>query len=538
LTLSLRRSTLLAPAVLLAAILGTSLAPRSALAAPKDAQAEKALKQAMEEDYLETRFDKAEQRLRAAIEACGPDGCGPKVKARLFIALGTVLGGGKSQLDDARDAFVDALRLDAEAALDPDLIKTEITYAFEKARAELKMGTPAAPATVDTLSHTAPPEQQAQTPVPLHVQLPPDLLAKTRKVTVSYLAPGAADWKSLVMKKVGEFGFGINVPCADLGKAGPLQYHLAVTGDGGAVLAEAGSRKAPLTTVMKDKITGEPPRWPGFAPPERCGNKIEAGPSQCLDDRQCNSGFVCTGGVCASKSDGTGGSDRRSNWFTVTFAPDISIVSGDEVCSAAGQQEDHFVCVREDGSRYLGTPATGEGSANNVNTGLLLSTLRVALAYDRVLLDNVAAGLRVGFAFNGTSDGGASFLPLHLEARASYWFGAKPFESLGARPFLMVSGGLAQVDSKTDVQVLESDATCGVADMGVCANASPDGVRERQTQTLTASKQAGQGFVGGGGGITYAPIDAVALHLALRVSVTLPVVTAVFSPEAGASVGF
>jgi hypothetical protein len=537
LTLSLRRDRLAPAAAILAVILGASLAPSSALAGPKDPQAEKALKQAMEDDYLETRFDKAEQRLRAAIEACGTDGCAPKMKARLFVALGTVLAGGKNQLDDARDAYVDALRLDADAALDPDLVKTEISYAFEKARAELKMGTPAA--AVETLSHTTPPEQQVQTPVPLYILLPSELAAKTKKVTVSYLAPGAADWKSLVMKKVGELGFGINVPCADLGKVGRLQYHLAVVDEGGAVLAEAGSRKAPLTTTIKEKLSGEPPRWPGFAPPERCGNKVESGPSQCLDDRQCNSGFVCTAGLCAAPSGGSGSSDRRSNWFTVTFSPDVSIISGDEVCSEAGQQEDHFVCLREDGTRYRGTPATGAGSANNVNTGLLLSTMRVALAYDRVLIDNLTLGLRVGFAFNGTSDGGASFLPLHLEGRASYWFGDKPFESLGARPFVMVSGGLAQVDSKTDVQVLESDASCGATDMaGICANPSSDGVRERKTQTLNASKQAGQGFVGIGGGITYAPIEAVALHLAVRASVTLPVVTAVFSPEAGASVGF
>lgn len=537
LTLSLRRKPLATAAAALAAFLVTALTPSFALAGPKDPQAEKALKQAMEDDYLETRFDKAEQRLRAAIEACGTDGCAPKLKARLFVALGTVLAGGKNQLDDARDAYVDALRLDAEAALDPDLVKTEISYAFEKARAELKMGTPAASA--QTLTHTTPPEQQLQTPVPLYVLLPAELAAKTRKVTVSYLAPGAADWKSLVMKKVGELGFGINVPCADVAKLGRLQYHLAVVDESGAVLAEAGSRKAPLITTIKDKITGEPPGWPGFAPPERCGNKVETGPSQCLDDRQCNSGFVCTGGLCAAPSSASGSSNRRSNWFTVTFSPDVSIISGDEVCSESGQQEDNFVCVREDGTRYRGTPATGAGAANNVNTGLLLSTMRVALAYDRVLIDNLALGLRVGFAFNGTSDGGASFLPLHVEGRASYWFGDKPFESLGARPFLMVSGGLAQVDSKTDVQVLESDASCGMADTsGICANPSADGVRERKTQTLVASKQAGQGFVGIGGGITYAPIEAVALHLAVRASVTLPVVTAVFSPEAGASVGF
>ena len=73
---------------------GVALGPLSALAqeaaGAKDAQAEKAIQLAMEGDFLETRFDKAQQKLSAAIEACGEAGCSKKVKARLYVSLGTV----------------------------------------------------------------------------------------------------------------------------------------------------------------------------------------------------------------------------------------------------------------------------------------------------------------------------------------------------------------------------------------------------------------------------------------------------------------
>lgn len=108
-------------------------------AAPKDAQAEKAITQAMDVDYLETKFDQAEKRLRTAIEACGADKCTPSVKARALVALGVVLAGGKKQLEDAREAFVEALTLDKAAKPDEDMSSAEVKYAYENARKQLKL---------------------------------------------------------------------------------------------------------------------------------------------------------------------------------------------------------------------------------------------------------------------------------------------------------------------------------------------------------------------------------------------------------------
>jgi len=524
------------------------LSPSSAFAAaPKDAQLEGAITTAMDVEYLETSFDKAEKRLRTAIDACGTDKCTPALKAKALVSLGIVLAGGKKQLDDAREVFVEALTIDKNVKPADDLRSSEVNYAFGEARKQLKLDGPSAPSGPPApggqgLSHTVPTEQRLNTPLPLYVELVPELLEDAKKATVTYLAPGAADWKTLILKRVGEQGFGLNIPCSDLKAEGDFKYHLTVTDADGAIITGLGSRTQPLITKMKAKIEGNPPSWPGFAPPELCVD-IESGPRQCLDDNQCNDGFVCTNGECKQKStakeEPTG---PKRNYVSLIFSPDISIFAGENVCSFTGQQEQHYVCAREDGSRYVGVPTAD--IANNVNGGLAPGTMRIIAGYDRLILDNIMAGVRVGFAFRTASAEAANFLPVHAEARGAFYLGKKPFERLGPRPFVFLSGGLAQIDSGVTVEVLEDGAACGAA-----APANPespctlvtDGNRptpEPRVQKLTAIKQAGQGFIGLGGGLQYAINDMLALNAGLRLSVTLPVTTFVLSPEVGATIGF
>jgi len=517
-------------------------------AAPKDAQLEKAITTAMDVDYLETNFDKAEKKLRAALEACGDKQCTPALKARGLVSLGIVLAGGKKQLDDAREVFVEALQIDKEAKPAEDLRSSEVNYAFGEARKQLKLDGPAAPSGPPApngqgLSHATPAEQRLNTPLPLYVELVPELLDDAKKVTVTYLAPGAADWKTLILKRVGEQGFGINVPCLELKTEGEFKYHVTVTDGDGAIITGVGSRNAPLVTKIKTKIDGNPPSWPGFAPPEMCV-AVEAGPKQCLDDNQCNGGFVCTNGECTAKIDDKTEEPKgpKRNYVSLGFAPDISIFSGENVCEPTQQGDQHFVCVREDGSRYVGVPKLGV--ANNVNAGLALGTLRLVAGYDRLILDNIMAGVRVGFAFRTASAESASFLPVHAEVRGAYYFVKKPFEHLGARPFVMVSGGLAQIDSGVTVEVLEDGTACGAAQVdnpdSPCTKPTDPSrtTVEPRVQKLTAIKQAGQGFVSVGGGLQYAVTDMLALNLGVRIGVTLPVTTFVLAPEVGATVGF
>src|SRR4051812_42232843 len=70
-------------APLLACALLVSLAPRAALAGPKDSSATKLANAAMQTDYVGTQFKKAEQKLKKAIQQCGDSDCSYDVVARL-----------------------------------------------------------------------------------------------------------------------------------------------------------------------------------------------------------------------------------------------------------------------------------------------------------------------------------------------------------------------------------------------------------------------------------------------------------------------
>lgn len=507
------------------------IAVGDAAAAPaKDADAQKVLKDAMDSDYFETRFDKAEEKLRKAIDACG-SGCSAEMKAKLYAALATVLAGGKKELEDGRDAFIEALKLDPKVAPDPDLTSTEVTFAFEKAKVELKMGTTTS--TSAGASHKPPAAQKVRTPVPLYIEIAPEALTSVRMVTGSYAGPGTETFSPLSFRKIGERGYGAEVPCEDVHKEGELKYFITVVGEGEKVVATFGSRSEPLRVPLRATITSDPPKWPGFAPPDQCAGK-SGEPEQCLDDRQCNGGLVCQSGQCVPKPE-----EKKllSNWVTLTFAPDLAIYSGENVCTQSGQLDSHYVCLREDGSRYVGTPTKDIG--DNVNTGFVLGTMRVAAQYERRVFDNLTVGVRLGFAFNGASGDGVQFLPVHAEGRIGYSIGKSAFEGPGLRPFAFVSGGLSQVDAKVSVEVLEDGLACGAkTPSGDCTKASQDGRVEPRKQRLDAYKQAGNGFATLGFGLAYTPIRNVGLFLAVRGGVTFPVVVGLFAPEAGVTFGF
>ncbi|NUP09310.1 MAG: hypothetical protein HOW73_24930 [Polyangiaceae bacterium] len=229
------------------------------------------------------------------------------------------------------------------------------------------------------------------------------------------------------------------------------------------------------------------------------------------------------------------------------------MISGEDVCGFEDAYEGGtpevandptFVCVRnpegENKSRYLGQTTPGQG--NNVNFGFGVATMRLMLGYDRVLIKGLSIGARVGWAFNGTNEDFASFIPVHAEGRLMYTIGKDPFAGQVVRPWVYVSGGLAQVDTAVDVDVLEDGAACGADDAddpdSPCTIESAGGVLEPRIQTLRAIKQGGLGFAGLGVGVSFVPVDLFEINIGVKFSVTFPYVVPVFSPEAGIGVGF
>ena len=147
------------------------------------------------------------------------------------------------------------------------------------------------------------------------------------------------------------------------------------------------------------------------------------------------------------------------NWFSVSFDQDFLLYSGaDNVCASNAPSHGEapgYACFQR-GSQfgYSANQDIAAGAGNHVSGGVGLATSRVLVGFDRVLGSNLSLGLRLGFAFGGSPapSHGAKFQPLHAEVRANYWFGTDPFQSSGLRPYLSLSGGMAEVDGHVLVE--------------------------------------------------------------------------------------
>lgn len=112
--------------------------PGDARAASNDEDVELLVQSVLEGEYLNTQFAEALEKLELARQACDGKTCSPKTRAKLYVAIGTVLAGGMKQVPEAKEAFVAALREDPTAKLFSDYITPEVQKAFNEARGVAK----------------------------------------------------------------------------------------------------------------------------------------------------------------------------------------------------------------------------------------------------------------------------------------------------------------------------------------------------------------------------------------------------------------
>ena len=185
------------------------------------------------------------------------------------------------------------------------------------------------------------------------------------------------------------------------------------------------------------------------------------------------------------------------NWLSAVLQQDFLMFSAASgVCGP--EQPEELSCYRAGDVYRPGTADNTAGDGGTITGGFRLGTTRLMLGYDRVLLPNISAGLRVGYALGGgpTEPDGAAFVPIHAELRGTYWFG--PLERGKLRAFATLSGGLAQVDSSVTTEVVdrcpgpsaEIDCTTG----------------EVALSKVTVWKKTGTTFAAIGGGALY-PLD-------------------------------
>jgi hypothetical protein len=320
---------------------------------------------------------------------------------------------------------------------------------------------------------------------------------------------------------------------------------------------------APARCAVKEIC---PPDFPGCDSGKAAGGTVDWGGS-CGNSTECKTGLLCIDGTCetapsctttsdcpagtcidgkcaVNPGDGPAAGPSKKMWVGLHIAQDIAFVGGENICmpaSANPPPAPDFSCYLPGSSDVpYDTSVFQPEAVGNVPTGTVAATTRVLLSFDYAITPNILAGVRLGYAFRGGPPAGmvappmrevvgddvfynpttptvpgTKFLPFHAEVRGSYWFGKNGFRP-GFRPYVHLGGGLAQVDAKVVVNVIDIDG-----------EASAD-----------AWKKLGQGFITAGGGVGYFFTNKLGMQANLNVMYMLGASGIVLQPSLGMMMGF
>jgi len=189
-----------------------------------------------------------------------------------------------------------------------------------------------------------------------------------------------------------------------------------------------------------------------------------------------------------SDKDTNSDSKRIDNWVSLTLQQDFVFHSQTNNACSDGVGSP-YRCFFADSTWAHPTPGEVVPGSNQVSKGgAILATTRILAGYERVMLDNVTLGARLGAVIHGkalrlTTD--RSFMVFHGEARGSYWIGDKPFTHKGFRPYVFLAAGVGEADGKITVDyMLQTDAS--------------------KVNKVAAWKRSGPAFVGAGAGLQWA----------------------------------
>jgi hypothetical protein len=201
----------------------------------------------------------------------------------------------------------------------------------------------------------------------------------------------------------------------------------------------------------------------------------------------------------------TGPESVRKNWFSFSVQKDVlSFGSQKSVCPAA----DEFGNLSPGAPQYSCRDVTGEYqgrvyslAGNEIKGGFALATTRVLVGYDRLLIERLTLGARVGYIFGlapSLRDVTRSF-PWHFELRSALFFGSAPFERKSLRPYVTLGVGIGEVDGQVSVEFYENNIDYQKGDIG----------------RLDVWRRTGIGFGAGGLGLQY-PIGPFAVNAEVR----------------------
>lgn len=216
------------------------------------------------------------------------------------------------------------------------------------------------------------------------------------------------------------------------------------------------------------------------------------------------------------------------NWLSAGLQQDFLVFSGESgVCGT--EQPAELSCFRA-GDQYRDpTVEATAGDGGEVAGGFRPATTRLLIGYDRVVYPHISVGVRLGYAFGGgpAEPGGSGFVPFHAELRGTYWFA--PTQLANIRPFAMLGGGLAQVDSSVSTEVV---------DQGPQGQIPVDENGQPQASRVTVWKKTGTTFAELGGGAMYPLSEDSGISAELKGLILFPSSGVSVSLQAGYSHGF
>ncbi len=420
------------------------------------------IKAAMEA-YDSFDYDGAKKQLSTAISAAKKSNLAKDpVTAKAYLDLG-IVAFAVPDLDAAKAAFVDAVRIDPKIQIDVAYKSPELAKLLDNARAEVKKGGGATSepslepdlgggadcSSVKGLEHTIVDSAKAGAPQPIEAMVGSDL--KVAKVSVMFRPEGSTDFTEVKLSKQGDCKYTGAIPAAAM-KGSLVHYYVAAFNDASKTVGTKGSSGSP-NIIEISGVAGKRPT--GGDDEDPIGGRkttVAAATNESVGDVQADTGPATPKGP-------------QKVFIGVTAGTGLGYVTG----TTEGQNTVKNCCIGK--SLLVITPELGYFVNAKLSIGI---AARIGMPLDANLPGHATAApaglVRVRYALAASGEGfrvmgqvGAGFLRNTIKLDATMTTGSDT--DIVAQGPLLIGGGIGYSKrlGNTVTFLVDVDALAGIA---------------------------------------------------------------------------